>query len=200
MKISRRIKSIFSLGTLSGTILLSSCHTPLYNAAARGDMIAVERHINSGGSVNKTISNAHLLWEIPTTAVTATVDIAIAYGTLFGWFCYVDNPLPTTMAMYDGHFSLPIDAAYDNRHYDIVEKLVKAGSEIPTRLKPLIKQHWDGSVTIIGARPKPKPEVITETKIIYVPQPTSHKPGSSKSTGTNNNTNSGSGKTWTRPQ
>ena len=200
MKISRRIKSIFSLGTLSGTILLSSCHTPLYNAAARGDMVAVERHINSGGSVNKTISNAHLLWEIPATAVTATVDVAIMYATLCGWFCYVDNPLPTTMAMYDGHFSLPIDAAYDNRHYDIVEKLVKAGSEIPTRLKPLIKQHWDGSVTIIGARPKPKPEVITETKIIYVPQPTSPKSNTSKPKGTDNGKTSASGKVWKKPQ
>lgn len=175
MKISRCIKSIFALGTLSGTILLSSCHTPLYNAAARGDMIAVERHINSGGSVNKTISNAHLLWEIPATAVTATVDVAIMYATLCGWFCYVDNPMPTTMAMYDGHFSLPIDAAYDNRHYDIVEKLVKAGSEIPSRLKPLIKQHSDGSVTIIGARPKPV--VIPPPPPPPGPRPSGPKPG-----------------------
>lgn len=138
MKFSSTLK-IAGMATLAAAAMgLSSCRSPLYYAAERGDIQTVERQINvRHADVNDKPSMAHLWWQLPTTLVTLPIDITLIYGSVFTLPLYVDNPFVTSE--WVGSFTFlrksPLEAALENGHLDVVEYLIANGAECTPELR-----------------------------------------------------------------
>ncbi len=121
-------------------LILSSCHSTLYNAAKQGDVETVKKELAAGVSVNKSASNANLLWQIPTSLITVPLDTVNVVGYSIGMFTIGILGIPTSMMRGNNHLvfltesvfnfedQTPAEVAYENNHTAVVEEFVKAGA------------------------------------------------------------------------
>ena len=146
------------MATLAAAAMgLSSCRSPLYYAAERGDIQTVERQINvRHADVNDKPSMAHLWWQLPTTLVTLPIDITLIYGSVFTLPLYVDNPFVTSE--WVGSFTFlrksPLEAALENGHLDVVECLIAHGAKCSPELKARFNEEKETKKLLQEAKQK----------------------------------------------
>lgn len=155
MKFSSTLK-IAGMATLAAAAMgLSSCRSPLYYAAERGDIQTVERQIIvRHADVNDKPSKAHLWWQIPTYLVTVPVDITLIYGSIFTLPLYVDNPFVSTKWVADFGKNTPLEAALENGHLDVVEYLIDNGAKCTPELRTRIEKEKELQKKLEEARRK----------------------------------------------
>lgn len=116
--------------------LLASCHTPLYNAAERGDLAAVQQEIADGAALNKGASGANMMWQAPAYLVTFPLDIAQValtigsmglYPTVMERLGCPPSELLLSPKVYDFGSMSPAEIAWEKGHADVLQELAKAG-------------------------------------------------------------------------
>lgn len=135
---------------------LNSCHSTLYNAAARGDVETVKHELAAGVNPNKSASQANLLWQIPAGILGVAIDavqIGAAIGTAGVYIAIVGDENGKMRSLSSAVFNFasqkPVEVAYENGHTAVVEELSKAGVGVsPTSVagKQIVMQ-WDYEAT-----------------------------------------------------
>ena len=115
---------------------LSSCHTTLYNAAARGDVETVRKELSAGAPVNESASKANICWQVPAALVTVPVDVVqvcLNIGTL-GLYSAIaggDGKIyPISEYVFKYGKKTPAEVAYERGHTAVLDELAKAGAVV----------------------------------------------------------------------
>ncbi len=113
------------VGMVLVAMLLSSCHTPLYRAAERGDADAARALLTAGADVHAGASAWNKLWQYPAELVVFPLDLVMVLGTV-GLY---DAPLLSDrIEAYSG--KTPAEAAWKHGHRGVLEVLAAAGAAV----------------------------------------------------------------------
>ncbi len=115
-------------------LMLSSCHTTLYNAAKAGDVEIVRQELATGVPMDKSASRHNLWWQIPTTMITVPLD-AVQAGLTIGTLGILNllmefEPDFLTKSVFAFGDKTPLEVAYEKGHTAVVDEFVKAGAGV----------------------------------------------------------------------
>lgn len=112
-------------------VLLSSCHTTMYNAAKTGDVETVRREIAAGADINESAGSENLWWQIPTCLLTVPLDVSLALttGILTNNSNALKHYLLTPKVLRFGSTS-PAEIAWEHNQHGVLNELALAGGGI----------------------------------------------------------------------
>ncbi len=116
-------------------MLLSNCHTNLYNAAKYGKTDTIRYELENGENPDRGSHPAHMLWVLPTGAVTVSLDIAqvsLMIGTLGLYYLpwKESNTSPyLTKYLNDFYSTTPLEIAEEKRKYEAMCELYLNGAK-----------------------------------------------------------------------
>lgn len=130
-----KLRNLTTAVLLGSAVLLSSCRTPLYRAAASGDVSAVQTALANGEEVDGKASAANLLWQVPCfpfTLVNDTLHVGLLIGTAGRYMLLTDamgikSPIITD-DLWNFRSKTPMEVAYENKDWDVITELVIAGA------------------------------------------------------------------------
>lgn len=140
---------------LLGATMLSSCHTPLHRAAARGNIQAVREEIAYANSLSNEDkldyldgkpSNANLWWAIPACIFTVPVDLTLLMATGMDYALCTEEPTITgpglTQLIADFWDTRAIEKSYENDYDDITYELMQAGARTPDYIDKWMRRNY----------------------------------------------------------
>lgn len=104
--------------------VLSACRSPMYRAAARGDVEAVRAELAAGADPEAQPSAWQRWWQYPASLVTYPVDMVMGLCTL-GWY----DEAHLTHWVTRGNKS-PVDIAWQRGHRAVLSVMADAGATV----------------------------------------------------------------------